>query len=206
MNVLPHFILCGETKYGEKKMLFKKIIVLSAIFVILNLLILDDSLVFADQKIAVLNMQKVVKQSEKGKSATAELEKKFESLKKELQAEQDRIKAFKDDIEKKASLLSDEAKAQKEIEYRKMLRDFKDSSENAQFQMKQAEARVMEPLLKSLEKIVNRIAESGAYTMILESNMPGIYYFSPTIDITPDIIKVYDQEAGSPVSKPSSKK
>lgn len=186
-------------------MLFNKLAV-SVIIVLFNFLVLDNAFLFAEQKIAVLNMQKVVKQSEKGKGATVELEKKFESLKRDLQAEQDRIKAFKDDIEKKASLLSDEAKAQKEIEYRKMLRDFKDSSENAQFQMKQAEARVMEPLLKSLEKIVNRVAESGGYTMILESNMPGIYYFSPTIDITPEIIRAYDQEAGVSSKSSSSKK
>jgi len=185
-------------------MSFRKTGTLASFLFFFIFFIQNESLVFAEQKIAVINMQKVVKQSVKGRSATAELEKKFESLKKDLQTEQDRIKAYKDDIEKKASLLSDEAKAQKEIEYRKMLRDFKDSSENAQFQMKQAEARVMEPLLKSLETIVNRVAESGGYTMILESNMPGIYYFSPSMDITSEVIKAYDQDSGS--SSKSSKK
>jgi outer membrane protein len=185
-------------------MFFTRIGIYASFFIFFMFFIQNASLVFADQKIAVINMQKIVKQSEKGRSATAELEKKFEGLKKDLQAEQDRIKTYKEDIEKKASLLSDEAKAQKEIEYRKMLRDFKDSSENAQFQMKQAEARVMEPLLKSLEKIVNKVAESGGYTMILESNMPGIYYFAPAIDITAEVIKIYDQEPQH-TSKSSSK-
>lgn len=171
---------------------------------IIGFLMAND--VMAEQKIAVINMQKVVKQSEKGKAATAELEKKFESLRKELQAEQDRIKAFKEETEKKAALLSDEAKAQKEMEYRKMLRDFKDASENAQFQMKQAEAKVMEPLLKSLEKVVNSVAEAGGYTIILESNMPGLYYFSPTIDITAEVIKAYDQLESKPSTQTPTKK
>lgn len=147
-------------------------------------------------KIAVITMQKIVKQSQSGKKATEELQKKFESLQKSLQQKQDALKAFKEDMDKKASLLSEEARAEKEREYKKMLREFKEQSDDAQFEMRQAEAKVMEPILKTLEQVVTKIGESGGYALILENNMPGIYYVSPTIDITDEVIKAYDKEQG----------
>jgi len=52
-------------------------------------------------KIAVINMQKVVRKSASGQKAMKELNKKFESLQEKLRAEQDKIKAFKEDLEKK---------------------------------------------------------------------------------------------------------
>ncbi|MDD3554409.1 MAG: OmpH family outer membrane protein [Deltaproteobacteria bacterium] len=146
-------------------------------------------------KIAVINMRKVVRQSKAGQKATEELNRKFETLQRTLQTKQDAIKAFKDDAEKKAPLMSEEAKADKEREYRKLLREFKEQSDDAQFEMRQAEAKIMEPILKVLENIINRIGETNGYTMILEHDMPGMYYVAPTVDITDAVIKAYDEDA-----------
>ncbi len=155
-------------------------------------------------KIAVINMQKVVKESKTGQKATAQLNQQFERLQKLLQAKRDALKAFKDDLDKRAPLMNADARADKEREYEKMLRDFKDQSDDAQFEMRQAEAKVMDPILKALDKIVTKIGEGGNYSLILENNMPGIYYVSPTIDITDSVIRAYNQEGGAqpaPASK-----
>lgn len=146
-------------------------------------------------KIAVINMRKVVRQSKAGQKATEELNRKFEALQRTLQTKQDAIKAFKDDAEKKAPLMSEEAKADKEREYRKLLREFKEQSDDAQFEMRQAEAKIMEPILKVLESIINRIGDANGYTIILEHDMPGMYYVAPAVDITDAVIKAYDEEA-----------
>lgn len=148
-------------------------------------------------KIAVINMQKVVKESKVGQKATAQLNQQFERLQKILQSKQDALKAFKDDLEKKAPLMNEEARTEKELEYKKMLREFKEQSDDAQLEMRKAEAKVMEPILKVLEKVVTKIGESGGYSLILENNMPGLYYVSPAIDITDSVIKAYDQESAS---------
>jgi outer membrane protein len=142
-------------------------------------------------------MQKVVKESKVGQKATAQLNQQFERLQKVLQAKQDALKAFKDDIEKKAPLMNEEARTEKELEYKKMLREFKEQSDDAQLEMRKAEAKVMEPILKVLEKVVTKMGESGGYSLILENNMPGLYYVAPTIDITDSVIKAYDQESAA---------
>ena len=151
----------------------------------------------AQAKIAVINMQKVVRKSVAGQKAMKELNKKFEGLQKKLKVKQDELTAFKDDFEKKGPLMNDDARAEKERELKKALRDFKDQSDDAQFEMRQAESKSMEPVLKELEKVVTRIGEEGGYTIILEKNMPGIYFNTSNIDITDEVIKAYDNELKS---------
>lgn len=146
-------------------------------------------------KIAVINMQKVVRQSAAGQKAMEQLNQRFEELQKQLQASQDELKAYKEDLEKKAPLMNEEARGDKEREYKKMVRDFKDKSEDAQFEMRQAESKTMEPILKDLEKVVTKIGQERSYTLILENNMPGVYYVEPSIDITDEIIKACDEAA-----------
>ena len=151
---------------------------------------------FAQSKtIAIIDMQKVVRSCKAGKKAVKELNKKFESLKKQLQARQREIQAFKQDLDKKAPLMSEEARAEKERQLKKMLREFKDKSDDAQFEMRQAEAKRMEPILKKLEKVVNKIGKERHYLLILEKNMPGLYYFAPNIDITQEVIKIFDSQS-----------
>ncbi len=145
------------------------------------------------QKIAVVNMQKVLRNSKAGKKAMAELNKKFDRLKKQLQAKQKELKAFKQEMEKKAPLMNEEARAEKERQYKKMLREFKDKSDDAQYEMRQAESKRMEPILKKLEKVVNRIGKDKGYVVIMEKNMPGIYYTAPDADITDQVIKTFDK-------------
>ncbi|MDL1957895.1 MAG: OmpH family outer membrane protein [Deltaproteobacteria bacterium] len=151
----------------------------------------------AQVKIAVINMQKVVRKSVAGQKAMEKLNKKFESLQEKLRAEQDEIKAFKEDLEKKGPLMNEAAKAEKEREYKKALRNFKDQSDDAQFEMRQAESKSMEPVLKELEKVVSHIGEEHGYTLILERNMPGIYFIDSGVDITDEVIKAYDNEVKS---------
>ncbi|PXF57707.1 MAG: hypothetical protein C4B58_08940 [Deltaproteobacteria bacterium] len=148
-------------------------------------------------KIAVINMQNVVRKSVAGQKAMKKLNKKFEGLQKKLKAKQDELKAFKEDLGEKAPLMNEDAKAEKEREYKKAIRDFKDQSDDAQFEMRQAESKSMEPVLKELEKVVTSIGEKGGYTIILEKNMPGIYFNASEVDITDEVIRAYDNKVKS---------
>ncbi|HID97709.1 MAG TPA: OmpH family outer membrane protein [Thermodesulfobacteriaceae bacterium] len=145
-------------------------------------------------KLAVINMQKVVRNSATGQKAMDRINKKWEKLQAQLKAKQDKIRAFKEDVEKKAPLMSAEAKAEKERELKKMLRDYQEAQDDAQFEMRQAEAKSMEPILKELEEVVMEIGKKNGYSLILEKNMPGIYYFAPEADITQRIINAYDRK------------
>lgn len=151
----------------------------------------------AQTKMAVINMQKVIRKSIAGQKAMENLEKKLTKLQGEIRVKQDEINAFKEEIEKKGPLMNEVARAEKEREYKKALRDLQDKKEDAQFEMRQAETKSMEPLLHDLEKVVSVIGKKGGYTLILDKNMPGIYFIDSDIDITEEVIKAYDNQIKS---------
>lgn len=147
----------------------------------------------APQKIAVVDMQKVLRQSDPGQKAMESLNEKAEGLRKKLEARENEVKAFGEDMEKKAPLLSEDARIEKDREYKKMLRDFKAEREDAEYEMRQAQNQATESILKELEKIFARIGKETNYTIILDNNMPGLHYVASGIDITDEVIKAYNE-------------
>jgi len=152
-------------------------------------------------KIGVIDLQKVVRSSKAGQEAMAQLQAKFEKLKKQLEAKQKEIAAFKAELEKKAPLLSEEARAEKQREYQKMIREFRAQQEDAQFEMKEAEKKALQPIFKDLEKVIKEMAQKEGYDLIIEKNMPGVYWVSPEVEITQHVIELYDQYRASKAEK-----
>jgi len=42
--------------------------------------------------------------------------------------------------------------------------------------------------------IIQKIAEEGKFTLILEKNDPTVVYNSNTLDLTEEVIKVFDEQ------------
>jgi len=163
-------------------------------FLCLFLLLLGTSVGLAKEvKIAVIDLQQVVRKSEAGQQALAKLQAKFDSLKKQLEAKEEELRKFKEELEKKAPLLSPEAREEKEREYQKMLREYQAQREDAQYEMKQAEQKALQPIMKDLEQVVKKMAKEEGYDLLLEKRMPGIYWTSQAIDITDHIVELYNQ-------------
>ncbi len=142
-----------------------------------------------EMKIGVINMEQVVRGSEAGKQAMKKLQKKFEGIQKKLKAKQDKLKAFKKEIDQKASLMNEESRIKKQRQLQRQFAEYKQDEEDAKIEMQQAESKLMEPIIKQLEKVVTKMGKDEKFTLILEKNMPGMYYISPDIDITQKVIK-----------------
>ncbi len=146
----------------------------------------------SDMKIGVINMQQVVRGSKAGKDAMAKLQKKFEKVQKSLKAKQDKLKKLKKEFDQKASLMNEESRIKKQRQLQRKFAEYKQDEEDAKVEMQQEEAKLMEPIVKKLEKVVAKIGKEEKFTLILEKNMPGMYYISPNIDITQKVIKKFN--------------
>ena len=65
--------------------------------------------------------------------------------------------------------------------------------EDAQYEMKEYEKKMLDPVFKELEKVIKEFVQKEKYDLILEKNQPGIYYASPEIDLTSKIIELFDK-------------
>src|SRR5437879_5675620 len=70
----------------------------------------------AEQKIAYVDLQRALEETDEGKKAKAKLKADFEKKQKELDARQDELKKIKQELDKQLPILKPDAAAQKQQE------------------------------------------------------------------------------------------
>lgn len=144
-------------------------------------------------KIGVIDVKKVINNSKYGQEVMNQLQLKYNELSEKIQKKAKELQELKNEIEKKSSLWSQEVKEKKQLEYQKKLRELKGMQEDAQYEMKEYEKKMLDPVFKELEKVIKEFVQKEKYDLILEKNQPGIYYVSPEIDLTSKIIELFDK-------------
>ncbi len=140
------------------------------------------------QKIGVLNIQKVLIQSNAGKKAKAIFEKRMNELQTTFKTEQDGLIALQQEIEKKSSAWSKEKKGEKIRELQMGQREMQVKSEDAKMELKQLQDKELEPILKMLQTVVASFGEKNGYSAILDSKV-AVLYAAPGIDLSEDVKK-----------------
>ncbi len=156
-------------------------------------------------KIGVIDVKKILNNSKYGQEVMNKLQEKYNELSFKIEQKAKDIEALKEEIEKKSSLWSQEVKEKKQSEYQKMLRELKSMQEDAQYEMREYEKKMLDPFLKELEIIIKDFVQKEKYDLILEKYQPGIYYASSEIDLTDKIIELFDKRY-TQISPPSSTK
>lgn len=141
-----------------------------------------------DLKLGVMNVQKIIVQCDAGKDAKGRFDTKMKELQSKFKSEEEELKKLQDEIKKKSSAWSEEKKAEKVREFQKSGRELRAKTEDARFEMKQLQDKELEPILKALEKVVDKHGEENGYTAIFDSKN-SVIYFDKTIDISDILVK-----------------
>jgi outer membrane protein len=150
-------------------------------------------------KVAVIYFQGAIMGTKDGQKAAADLEAKTNPKRKELELKQNEVNALQDQFNKGQNTLSDAAKAElyKNIEIKKksLQRDFEDAQED----VKQEQDKLLQQLAAKMTAVIERYSHDHGYTMVLDVSNPQspILFASTSIDITKDIIDLYDQSSAA---------
>lgn len=147
----------------------------------------------ADLKIGYVDLQKVLNESEAGKKAKEEISKKVKEYEIQVQAKQKELQAAKDELEKQALLLSDEARAKKEREYQQKLKDLQRFTKDIRDDLQMRDSDATKKILEQVLKVVREYGEKEGYTIILEKNESSMIYASESIDLTDIVLKLYNK-------------
>ncbi|MBW2092317.1 MAG: OmpH family outer membrane protein [Deltaproteobacteria bacterium] len=143
-------------------------------------------------KIGVVNIQRVINDSQKGKIEKEKLIKKFEKMRKDLDLRRAEIEKAKLELERQASILAPDVRYDKEKTLKRKIRDFEDHYRDVNEQMKREEIKSTKPMLEQLSKLITKYGQEKGYTLILERTRSGVIYAPGSIDLTNEIIKLYD--------------
>ena len=163
-------------------------ILLLAAAVVCTGLFATTTQVFAEQKVGVMNVQKVINLSDAGKVAKTHFEGRMKELQDKFKAEEEELKALQEEIKKKSSAWSEEKKQDKAREFQKMRRELQTKTEDARFELQQLQQKELEPILKALEGVVKDFGKKNGYTMILDIKS-GVIYFDDAVEVSDEVTK-----------------
>ncbi len=167
---------------------------LSAVMVGMILLGWFGSVWAADLKIAYVDIQKAVNESNAGKEAKKAITKDVEKFQRLGADKQKELQTLKDSLDKQMLMLTPDARANKEKEYQNKLREFQRWGEDTQNEVNQKRTEMERNISTALMKVIQKIGADEGYTVILEKNETIVLYASKLIDITDRVIKAYDAQ------------
>jgi outer membrane protein len=146
-------------------------------------------------RIALIDLQKVVAESDKGKEVRKNLTDEFEKLKKNLQQRQDELQKLKDSLDKQASTMNPDARSEKEKQYQTKLKDYQRLEADYEGEMQQKQQEQFQRILKDLEEVVKGFGDTEKYSVIFEKSQAGVLYGSTSIDVSDKIVALYNESA-----------
>jgi len=158
---------------------------------------------FAQTKIAVVDLQRALMETEDGRRAKRRLERLFKRRQKSLDAAQTKMKQMKEDIERqqKAGVITDEALQRRMEEFQKAYIELQSQYSEYQRELAAKEAELTGEILERMQAILRRIGQAEGYTLILEANEGGVVWVPGNLDITDQLIQRYNSENGGGSSR-----
>ena len=148
--------------------------------------------VYAQLRVAVVDMQRALLETNDGRRAKNQLKAQFEKLQEDLNRRQNGLKRQKEEIEKQRNVLSAAALQKRMTEYQQAFEGLSKNYLEYQQQLAQREAELTKQILVNLQGVVRQFGNSEGFTLILDQ---GAVVFSPThIDLTDRVIQAYNRE------------
>src|SRR5271167_919874 len=168
----------------------------------------------AGTKLGVINVRQAIVTTAEGKQASAELQSQFASRQNELEGMNKQINDLRNRLSAGNATLSDEEKARLTQQGQRITAqlDRKNNELNEDVQAPQAD--VVDRIGRKMMDVLDRYARENGLVAVFDSSAQNspILFASTNIDITQDIIKLYDQAyptkggTAAPAAKPATPK
>ena len=145
-------------------------------------------------KIGVVNFQRIMEVSSAGKASQAEITKQGEKMKTDLQQQQNELKEFQQKLEREAMVMSREMREEKERDFRIRINDFKSLEKKYKQELADLNKTLVKQMQADIIRLVEELGKSEGYLMIVEKLEGGVLYTPQTIDITDQVIKIYNEQ------------
>jgi outer membrane protein len=152
--------------------------------------------VYAQTKIAVVDLQRALMETEDGRRAKRRLERLFKRRQKSLDEAQEGLKKMKNDIERQKNVLSKAALQKRLQTYQEEFVKLQQAYVEYQRELAAKEAELTAGILEKMQEIMQRIGQAEGYTIVLEASESGVVWVPGNHDLTDQLIQRYNAESG----------
>jgi outer membrane protein len=150
----------------------------------------------AQVRIAVVDLQRALNETEDGRRAKARLKRVFKQRQDELDKRQGELKTLKEDIEKNRDLWSRDVLQKRVEEYQKAFMELQSTYVEYQRELAEKEGEMTSQIVARMQQILRRIGQAEGYTLIVESNESGVMWVPNNLDLTDAVIQRYNAGEG----------
>jgi outer membrane protein len=149
----------------------------------------------AGTKLGVINVRQAIVTTSEGKQASAELQSQFAARQSELENMNKQISDLRQRLAAGQSTLSQDEQARLTRQGELLARQLQRKQDEYQEDVNASQGEVIDRIGRKMIDVLDRYARENGYVAILDSSAQNtpILYASNQIDVTQDIIKLYDQ-------------
>jgi outer membrane protein len=148
------------------------------------------------QRIAFIDVQRVLARSAAGVAAREQLEREKAQMQKEMDGKRVELEKLRDELEKKGALLTADVRRDKQEQFERKRRDAARLADDFQKELERKETTLLQKVLQDVSGIIEKIGKDRGYYLIVEKRGAGVIYASADADLTDEIIRAFDREAG----------
>jgi len=147
-------------------------------------------------KIGYIDVQRVLARSAAGVAAREQLEKERGTIQKDMDGRRQELEKLRDEIEKKGPLMSADARREKQEQFDRKRRDAARAADDYQKELEKKEGQLLQKVLQEVGGVIEKVGKEKNYYMIVEKRNAGVLYAANDADLTDEVIRAYDRDAG----------
>ncbi len=153
----------------------------------------------AETKVAVVDVQRAVMQTEDGLRAQATLKKMFDSRQQELNKKQQDLQKQKEDIDKQSKVLSQQALQKKVEDWQRQMAELQQTFVEYNKELEKKQKEMTDPIFERVIGAIKRIAGTDSYDLIVDR--ATVAFSRSDLDLTDRVIQFANGASGSPAAK-----
>jgi outer membrane protein len=165
----------------------------------------------APTKVAIINIQSAILATKDGGVAREALRVKFEARSKDLEGRMAEINRKRETLQKAANTLSAEARDKQTREVEDLQKKYQWDAEDFQSDVQQEEQKLVGEIGNRMISIIDEYAKGQNFALVLDvsSQQSPVLWAASGIEITRDIVELYDKKNGAgaaatPAPKPAT--
>jgi outer membrane protein len=162
-------------------------------------------------KVATIFGQNAIVSTQEGQKASAALTARFAPKRDEFKRKQAELQTLRDQLKKGQATMAADVRDRLNQTIDARNREVQRLGQDTQAALEEEEGAMMQQLGDKLLAVITDYASRNSYAMVIDVSMPNgpVLWASPSIDITNEVVKLYDQAhpvAATPPPAPPAKK
>ena len=148
-------------------------------------------------KVGIINIQNAIVSTLDGQKAIKTLEEKSAPRRKELEAKQAAISALQNTLKTSSNTASEDTKRKLAGDIDAKTKSFNRDVEDAQAEAEQDQAKLLNEIGGKMMAVIDKYATDKGYALVIDvsAQQSPVLYASNSIEITRDIVALYDKNA-----------